>query len=210
MQKLSIQGGIPLSGEIRVSGAKNAALPILAATLLASSPLRVANLPRLNDVETMLALLERMGVGVSREDGAAVLDAGRITEPFAPYEMVKTMRASILALGPLVAQAVREGYGNKVGTGQPQPHNGYYFRLLKGQGANAPGGKYSYEVRGKLFGGFAVVAHPAKYGVSGVMSFLVNHDGVVYEKDLGPSSGSIAGAMTRFDPDSTWKALPAP
>ncbi|HEX5628883.1 MAG TPA: DUF2950 domain-containing protein, partial [Usitatibacteraceae bacterium] len=95
-------------------------------------------------------------------------------------------------LGPLVAQAVREGYGNKVGTGQPQPYNGYYFRLLKGQGANAPGGKYSYEVRGKLFGGFAVVAYPAKYGVSGVMSFLVNHDGVVYEKDLGASTPSVA------------------
>jgi len=104
MQKLSIQGGVPLSGEIRVSGAKNAALPILAATLLASSPVRVANLPRLNDVETMLALLERMGVAVSREAGAASLDAGRAIEPFAPYELVKTMRASILALGPLVAR----------------------------------------------------------------------------------------------------------
>jgi UDP-N-acetylglucosamine 1-carboxyvinyltransferase len=104
MQKLSIQGGVPLSGEIRVSGAKNAALPILAATLLASSPVRVANLPRLNDVETMLALLERMGVAVSREEGAASLDAGRAIEPFAPYELVKTMRASILALGPLVAR----------------------------------------------------------------------------------------------------------
>ncbi|MCM2327457.1 MAG: UDP-N-acetylglucosamine 1-carboxyvinyltransferase [Lysobacter sp.] len=104
MQKLSIQGGVPLSGEIRVSGAKNAALPILAAALLAESPARVSNLPRLKDVETMLALLERMGVGVSREDGAAVLDARRIAEPFAPYELVKTMRASILALGPLVAR----------------------------------------------------------------------------------------------------------
>ncbi len=104
MQKLSIQGGVALSGEIRVSGAKNAALPILAAALLAGSATRVANLPRLNDVETMLALLERMGVRVSRDEGGATLDAGRITEPFAPYELVKTMRASILALGPLVAR----------------------------------------------------------------------------------------------------------
>ncbi|HEX4944446.1 MAG TPA: UDP-N-acetylglucosamine 1-carboxyvinyltransferase [Usitatibacteraceae bacterium] len=104
MQKLSIQGGIPLSGEIRVSGAKNAALPILAAALLAGSPMRVANLPRLNDVETMIALLARMGVRVSRDEGGASLDAGRITDPFAPYELVKTMRASILALGPLVAR----------------------------------------------------------------------------------------------------------
>jgi len=104
MQKLSIQGGVPLSGEIRVSGAKNAALPILAASLLASTPARISNLPRLKDVETMLALLERMGVRVAGEDGAAVLDAGRVAEPFAPYEMVKTMRASILALGPLLAR----------------------------------------------------------------------------------------------------------
>jgi hypothetical protein len=107
-------------------------------------------------------------------------------------------------LGPLVAQAVREGYG-KARTGQPQPYNGYYFRLLKGQGANAPGGKYGYEVKGKLFGGFAVVAYPAKYGVSGVMSFLVNHDGVVYEKDLGASTPSFATKMTSFDPDKTWQ-----
>jgi hypothetical protein len=111
-------------------------------------------------------------------------------------------------LGPLVAQAVREGYGGKVGTGQPQPYNGYYFRLLKGQGANAPGGKYDYEVKGRLFAGFAVVAYPAKYGVSGVMSFLVNHDGVVYEKDLGASTPSVAGKLTRFDPDKTWKKVP--
>ncbi|HEY6571979.1 MAG TPA: UDP-N-acetylglucosamine 1-carboxyvinyltransferase [Candidatus Eisenbacteria bacterium] len=104
MQKLSIQGGVPLSGEIRVSGAKNAALPILAAALLAESPARVSNLPRLKDVETMLALLERMGVGVSRQDGAAELDARRIAEPFAPYELVKTMRASIYVLGPLLAR----------------------------------------------------------------------------------------------------------
>ena len=104
MQKLSILGGVPLSGEIRVSGAKNAALPILAASLLAATPARVGNLPRLRDVETMLALLERMGVRVSREDGAASLDAGRVAEPFAPYELVKTMRASVLALGPLVAR----------------------------------------------------------------------------------------------------------
>ena len=104
MQKLSIQGGLPLSGEIRVSGAKNAALPMLAATLLADSPMRVANLPRLKDVETMLALLGRMGVRVAREDGGASLDASGVSEPFAPYELVKTMRASILALGPLVAR----------------------------------------------------------------------------------------------------------
>ena len=104
MQKLSIQGGVALSGDIRVSGAKNAALPILAASLLTAGPVRIGHLPRLNDVSTMLSLLERMGVAVVREEGSAALDASRVAEPFAPYEMVKTMRASILALGPLVAR----------------------------------------------------------------------------------------------------------
>jgi UDP-N-acetylglucosamine 1-carboxyvinyltransferase len=104
MQKLSIQGGVALSGDIRVSGAKNAALPILAAALLTAEPVRIGHLPRLNDVATMLSLLKRMGVVVAREEGAAALDASRVAEPFAPYELVKTMRASILTLGPLVAR----------------------------------------------------------------------------------------------------------
>jgi UDP-N-acetylglucosamine 1-carboxyvinyltransferase len=104
MQKLSIQGGVPLSGEVRVAGAKNAALPILAASLLTAAPLRVTNLPKLNDVDTMIELLQRMGVKASRSEGAVELDASGVTEPFAPYEMVKTMRASILALGPLTAR----------------------------------------------------------------------------------------------------------
>ena len=104
MQKLSIHGGVPLSGEIAVAGAKNAALPILAAALLASEPLRVANLPELNDVGTMIRLLERMGVKATRASRTVELDAREVTEPFAPYELVKTMRASILALGPLTAR----------------------------------------------------------------------------------------------------------
>jgi UDP-N-acetylglucosamine 1-carboxyvinyltransferase len=104
MQKLSIQGGVALSGDIRVSGAKNAALPILAAALLTAEPVRIGHLPQLNDISTMLALLKRMGVAVAREEGAAALDASAVAEPFAPYELVKTMRASILTLGPLVAR----------------------------------------------------------------------------------------------------------
>jgi hypothetical protein len=108
-------------------------------------------------------------------------------------------------LGPLVVKAVSEGYGGKAGTGKPEPFHGYFFRMLKAQGANAPGGQYDYEVKGRLVGGFAAVAWPAKYGVSGVMTFIVNHDGVVYEKDLGPNTESAAKKMTRFDPDKTWK-----
>jgi UDP-N-acetylglucosamine 1-carboxyvinyltransferase len=105
MQKLLIQGGFPLHGEVRISGAKNAALPILAAALLTPDTLRVRNLPALNDVRTMLALLRQMGVGDTQEDeGGVALTAAHIGNPVAPYELVKTMRASILALGPLVAR----------------------------------------------------------------------------------------------------------
>ncbi len=104
MQKLSIQGGVALSGEVRVAGAKNAALPILAATLLTSDAMRITNLPQLNDVRTMVKLLERMGVKASEGEHHAQLRADAITEPFAPYDLVKTMRASILALGPLTAR----------------------------------------------------------------------------------------------------------
>jgi len=105
VDKLVIQGGAPLSGEIRVSGAKNAALPLMCASLLSDEPLRLSNVPHLKDVTTMLGLLGRLGVQVSLDDRLGVeLRAGRIAEPVAPYELVKTMRASILVLGPLVAR----------------------------------------------------------------------------------------------------------
>ncbi|HSN21144.1 MAG TPA: UDP-N-acetylglucosamine 1-carboxyvinyltransferase [Usitatibacter sp.] len=104
MQKLSIHGGVPLSGEIRVAGAKNAALPILAASLLTSEPVRVTNVPELSDVGTMVQLLQRMGVAARRSAHAVQLDARSLSEPLAPYDLVKTMRASILVLGPLAAR----------------------------------------------------------------------------------------------------------
>jgi UDP-N-acetylglucosamine 1-carboxyvinyltransferase len=104
MQKLSIQGGVRLAGEVRVAGAKNAALPILAASLLTAAPVRITNVPQLNDVRTMLKLLGRMGVKVEASGDAVSLDARLVAEPFAPYDLVKTMRASILALGPLTAR----------------------------------------------------------------------------------------------------------
>ncbi len=105
MDKLLIQGGRPLAGEIAISGAKNAALPILCASLLTAEPLRLGNVPHLNDIATMLRLLAQMGVGVTM-DGAdgLVLEGGGLNNPLASYEMVKTMRASILVLGPLVAR----------------------------------------------------------------------------------------------------------
>jgi hypothetical protein len=110
-------------------------------------------------------------------------------------------------LGDLVAKAVKEGYGpRKPGESQgPRPYHGYYFKILKAQGKNAPGGAYDYVVKGSMIGGFALVAYPAEYGTSGVMTFIVNHDGVVYQKDLGNETGKIASAITKFDPDKTWK-----
>ena len=104
MDKLVIEGGTPLSGEVRVSGAKNAALPILCASLLTAEPLELSNVPQLNDVRTMQHLLGQMGVARDGDGDAIVLDAARIDWPLAPYELVKTMRASILALGPLLAR----------------------------------------------------------------------------------------------------------
>ncbi|HEX6996700.1 MAG TPA: UDP-N-acetylglucosamine 1-carboxyvinyltransferase [Gammaproteobacteria bacterium] len=105
MDKLEISGGAPLSGEVRISGAKNAALPILAASLLASGPVELSNVPRLNDVATTLKLLRQMGVEVATPaEGSVAVDARRIAEFRAPYELVKTMRASILVLGPLLGR----------------------------------------------------------------------------------------------------------
>ncbi|MDD3432450.1 MAG: UDP-N-acetylglucosamine 1-carboxyvinyltransferase [Tepidiphilus sp.] len=104
MDKLAIVGGVRLAGEIPVSGAKNAALPILCAALLTEEPLEVENVPHLRDVDTLLALLARMGVAIEREGSTVRLQAKRIVSPEAPYELVKTMRASILVLGPLVAR----------------------------------------------------------------------------------------------------------
>jgi len=104
MDRLALQGGVPLRGEIRVSGAKNAALPLMCAALLSAAPLRLGNVPRLRDVTTMLQLLAQMGVAVERDSDVVLLDAGRLERALAPYELVKTMRASILVLGPLVAR----------------------------------------------------------------------------------------------------------
>jgi hypothetical protein len=109
-------------------------------------------------------------------------------------------------LGPLVAEASSEGY--KSGEA-PAPYHGYYFRILKGQGSDAPGGALSYVVKGKMIGGFALIAWPADYGNSGVMTFLVNHAGTVYEKDLGIRTDFIAPRTTLFDPDQTWKKADA-
>ena len=107
-------------------------------------------------------------------------------------------------LGPLVAEAASEGYQHHA-TGQPHPFHGYVYRMLTSQGANAPGGARSYIVDGKMTGGFALVAYPVSYRDSGVMTFIVNQDGQVYQKDLGPNTDQIASEMVAYDPDATWQ-----
>jgi UDP-N-acetylglucosamine 1-carboxyvinyltransferase len=104
MDKLAIVGGKPLVGEVPISGAKNAALPILTATLLADGAVTLGNVPQLNDIATTLKLLKRMGVAAEHRDGSVVADASGIKEFLAPYDLVKTMRASILVLGPLLGR----------------------------------------------------------------------------------------------------------
>jgi Protein of unknown function (DUF2950) len=107
-------------------------------------------------------------------------------------------------LGDLAASAAAEGYR----AGQQRiPYHGYYYKVLTRQGPNAPGGALDYVVRGKMIGGFALVAYPAQYGNSGVMTFLVNHQGTIYEKDLGEQTAGIAAGMTAFNPDNTWQRV---
>jgi len=108
-------------------------------------------------------------------------------------------------VGPLVAYATGEGYGGEKDAAQP--FHGYFYRMLKAQGANVKGGAKSYLVDGKMTGGFAFVAYPAEYRNSGVMTFLVDTQGVIYEKDLGPKTAEIAAAMTAFNPDKTWRVV---
>jgi hypothetical protein len=113
-------------------------------------------------------------------------------------------------LGPLAAEAAREGYAKKEGSHQPVPFHGYYFRILTAQGTHAPGGSYSYVVKGNMILGFAMVAYPARYGSSGIMTFIVNQDGLVYQKDLGGNTAKLAGSMKTYDPDGSWKPAEAP
>lgn len=123
-------------------------------------------------------------------------------------------------LGSFIEEARAEGYSAGRGrTAAPaakdaaaparkrSPYHGYYRRILKAQGAHAPGGKYSYVINGNMIAGYALVAYPSKWGSSGVMTFIVNQQGRVYQKNLGPDTEQIASAMTEYDPDQTWKLV---
>ena len=116
----------------------------------------------------------------------------------------------ISPVGPRVAQAQAEGYRLKSNeqTATPEPFHGYFYKILTRQGEHAPGGKYNYIINGNMIGGFAGVAWPAEYGNTGIMTFIVNQQGRVYQKDLGPKTAKTAAAMKSYDPDKTWTISP--
>ena len=165
----------------------------------------------LDAIQTMLAIVDAQREYASSDpDGNGFADyarkfrstAGKKDGLYWPDEAGKPQSP----LGDLVATAAKEGYGKaQSDPGKPAAYHGYHFRILTGQGKNAKGGAYDYVVAGRMIGGFAIVAWPSSYRNSGVMTFVVNHDGVVYEKDLGAQTPSLAASMARFDPDSTWR-----
>jgi len=110
--------------------------------------------------------------------------------------------------GPLITEAKAEGYHRHTGMMTEQntqtPYHGYYFKILTRQGSHAPGGKYDYIINGNMIAGFGLVAWPAEWGNTGVMTFIVNQQGKIYQKDLGPKTAAIASAMTTYNPDSSW------
>ena len=111
--------------------------------------------------------------------------------------------------GPLIAKAANEGPAGKIKNNKFEPFHGYYFKILKAQGKNAKGGDFDYVVKGHMILGFGLVAYPAKYGSAGVMTFIVNQEGTIYEKDLGKNTNKAA-AITKYDPDKTWKKVEEP
>lgn len=110
-------------------------------------------------------------------------------------------------MGLLFASAQEEGYIVKSEDHTPVPYYGYYYRILKSQGKSAAGGAFDYMVNGKMIGGFALLAFPANYESSGIMTFIVNHTGVIYQKDQGPEAEKAAELIKLFDPDDTWKKV---
>lgn len=113
-------------------------------------------------------------------------------------------------LGPLIAEARAEGYKAKEPADKPSPYHGYYYRILTRQGGNVPGGKYDYIINGNMIAGFGLVAFPVQYGSSGIMTFVVNHQGKIYQKDLGAKTAEMVEKLKEYNPDSTWEPFQAP
>jgi hypothetical protein len=144
------------------------------------------------DGDGVLQYAQRLGSTPGKHDGL-----------YWPSDAAKGEEAS--PFGPLVAESAAYLKGHKAG----EPYRGYHFRILTRQGASAPGGAYNYVINGRMIAGFAMVAYPAQFGESGVMTFIVSHNGKVFEKDLGKNSAEIGAKMTAFDPGAGWKEVAA-
>ena len=153
------------------------------------------------DAQRAYAARDRDGDGVLQYAQKIMSSPGKQDGLYWPADAAKGEEAS--PFGPLIAEATPYTAGHKKG----DPYRGYYFRILTQQGKSAPGGAYSYLINGRMIAGFAMVAYPAYYGESGVMTFIVNHNGVVYERDLGPNTAKLASGITAFDPGKGWNAV---
>ena len=152
------------------------------------------------DAQTEYADKDRTGAGTGIYAQRVVSRPGKKDGLYWPTSQVDDLSP----LGELVAKATDQGY--RIG-GERAPFHGYYFKILTRQGPAAPGGALDYIVHGKMIGGFALVAYPAEYRNSGVMTFIVNHTGAIFQKDLGPRTATLAENMTSFNPDQTWKKV---
>ena len=153
------------------------------------------------DAQRAYAARDRDGDGVLQYAQKLASAPGKHDGLYWPADAAKGEEAS--PFGPLIAESAAYLKGHAAG----DPYRGYHFRILTRQGKNAPGGAYSYVINGRMIAGFAMVAYPAEYGKSGVMTFIVSHNGKVYEKDLGKDSAAIGAKMTTFDPGAGWKEV---
>ncbi len=160
----------------------------------------------LDTIQTCLAFVDAEEEYADRDrgEGAGVYAQRIVSSPGKTDGLYWPSDKNDSPLGALAAEASAEGY--KAGR-DPKPYHGYYYRVLTQQGASAPGGAMSYIVKGKMIGGFALVAWPADYANSGVVTFMVSHSGIVYEKDLGENTAATVKSMTSFDPDKGWRKV---
>ena len=152
------------------------------------------------DAQNEYAEKDRTGAGINTYAQRIISQPGKKDGLFWPASQGEEESP----LGELVAEATAQGY--RVGGGRT-PYHGYYFKILTKQGPAAPGGELDYIVNGKMIGGFALVAYPAEYRNSGVMTFIVNHTGDIFQKDLGPNTAKVAEQMTSYNPDATWQKV---
>jgi Protein of unknown function (DUF2950) len=153
------------------------------------------------DAQRAYATRDRDGDGVLQYAQKVMSSPGKQDGLYWPSDPAKGEEAS--PLGPLIAEATPYTAGHKAG----DPYRGYFFRILTQQGSNAPGGAYNYVINGRMIAGFAMVAYPSDYGVNGVMTFIVSHNGVVYQRDLGKDTAKVAASIKSFDPGKGWNAV---